>query len=300
VTAAAEADPDDRQDYDYLWGEGFRRQMRELDEVFAMMDAPDEHPVEPSPAPIASDIAPALPADPGSELAVAPLEAEPPPPAMARPDDLVELPAPPAMAPGLAEVLGDPGPKAIPSSPSAPSPAPPRPAPWPMASPPAAAQPKAGPDLHPGQAEWLATLPAEKRATFDGLSPGRKAMVLGRRPHGVCTDPMLLRMEEADLAPRQPVAIPKPILTIEDAVEAIVGGYRPATSALATLLAREFDDQKSWPFFDQVGGLLMENPSRADDFLDALRQARNPKAKNPGAILVTVLKRDHGWEFKRP
>ena len=69
---------------------------------------------------------------------------------------------------------------------------------------------------------------------------------------------------------------------------------------LAELLAREFDDRKSWPFFDQVGGLILANPGAAGDFLDALRQARNPKAKNPGAVLVAVLKRDYGWRFQTP
>jgi hypothetical protein len=149
--------------------------------------------------------------------------------------------------------------------------------------------------LTPGQARWLAALPADQRATFDGLSPGRRAMVLARRPHGELADPMLLRMEAADLTPRRPVAAPRPILTTEDAVHACAGGQRPATAMLAELLAREFDDRKSWPFFDRVGGLLLEDPSRAAGFLDALRQARSPKAQNPGAVLVTALKRDHGW-----
>lgn len=149
--------------------------------------------------------------------------------------------------------------------------------------------------MTPGLAAWVASLPPEKRSVYDGLSPGRKAMVHARRPHGVCADPMLLRMEEADLAPRRPVAAFKPVQTVEDAVEAIVAGSVPATKMLATLLAREFADQKSWPFFDRIGGLLLEYPASAAGFLDALRQARNPGAKNPGAVLVHALKRDHGW-----
>ncbi len=145
------------------------------------------------------------------------------------------------------------------------------------------------------QLEFLAGLTEAQRARFDELSPGKRREVIAPHAHRLCDDPAHRSETARALAPRRSAAAFKPVLTVEDAVEAIVAGSRPATAMLATLLAREFADQKSWPFFDQVGGLLLEYPASAAGFLDALRQARNPGAKNPGAVLVHALKRDHGW-----
>ncbi len=141
-------------------------------------------------------------------------------------------------------------------------------------------------------------LDADEQARFDALSPAKRAEHLDCHARGF--DKILAAHFRKQLAPPPAPVEVKLILTVEDAVEAIVGGYHPATRMLAEMLARELNDWGSRPFFDQIGGRLLEDPSGTVGFFDALRQARKSKADRPGAILVTALKRDHGWRFKTP
>jgi hypothetical protein len=142
-------------------------------------------------------------------------------------------------------------------------------------------------------ADALASLTPEQRARWERMGSGRKALVVELL---ASRDKLMAEEALRRLSPAPPP--PKPIETVPDAVEATAAGNPKAMMALTEMLCRRFDDRKSWHYFKQVSEQLFQNPGKpqlAADVLDAFRQASGPKARNGGAVFVTVLQRQHGW-----
>jgi hypothetical protein len=99
-------------------------------------------------------------------------------------------------------------------------------------------------------------------------------------------DPILRAEAERRLKPKAPPR-PAPATTAE-----LLSRLRedPANvAAAAELLAREFDDRKSWSGFHAVAKRAFEGEIPPEVLVHALARATDGKARNPGALFMTVV-----------
>jgi hypothetical protein len=93
--------------------------------------------------------------------------------------------------------------------------------------------------------------------------------------------------------------VPRPIFpaSTRELLERLPGAPEDWAAKAAETLVREFGtpkDRRLWRAFLRVTEEVRSGRFPADDLLDCYRQAKGPKAKNPGAVFNTAL-RNKGW-----
>lgn len=150
-------------------------------------------------------------------------------------------------------------------------------------------------DHTPGQCEFLASLPAERRASWAAASDGRRRQMLAA--HRGAFSSGVFKIQLAELAQIRPAApIEQPPADTMELARRLADKGTPAHwgHIFANDLARDFNDQSLWKqhLLTAVGIQCGEiNPEHV---VDALRQGKNPAAKKPGAVYWIALQRNTG------
>lgn len=146
--------------------------------------------------------------------------------------------------------------------------------------------------LAPAPARIPATPPASAPQASQGGSRLRSAI-----PREIMEswltgdDPALRREAERILRPKpKPPAPPPPQSAVELLARIREQPSFPAQAA--ELLARDLDDRKSWGGFHAMARRAWEGSIPAEALVEAYKQATGGKARNPGAVFMTVVKRE--------
>ena len=151
--------------------------------------------------------------------------------------------------------------------------------------------------LTEGQRIALASMTTAERAAFEGKSPGMRAQILGAFTHAF--EPTVFdRITRPMLVVPRFVAEAKPVdRSTPGLVRAVAGGDPRLVADLAEALCRDLGgagDRRRWGALHALAGQILRQEVGAEAVLDALRQAKGPKAENPGAVFTYALK-SHGW-----
>lgn len=104
-------------------------------------------------------------------------------------------------------------------------------------------------------------------------------------------DPILRREAERRLAPK-PAPKPAPATTAELLARIRESPCHPSMAAEA--LSQEFDDRKSWRGYHAVLTRAWEGEVEPAALVRAFERATDGKARNPGAVFMTVVGREKG------
>lgn len=148
-----------------------------------------------------------------------------------------------------------------------------------------------------GQRRALEAMTEAQRSAFERKSPGMRADIL--RPFERGFEPRIFeRMTRAQLVVPRFVAEARPVdRTTPGLVAAVAGGDPRLVIELAESLCRDLGgagDRRRWGALHALAEQLLRREVAAEVVLDALRQAKGPKAANPGAVFTHALKA-HGW-----
>ena len=101
-------------------------------------------------------------------------------------------------------------------------------------------------------------------------------------------DPILKAEAARRLKPKAP---PRPEPRTAEELLARIQENPAHVAAAAEVLARTFDDRKSWNGFHAVARRAFEGGIPAEALTDALRRATDPKARNGGALFMSIVNR---------
>lgn len=165
-----------------------------------------------------------------------------------------------------------------------------RPEPEPMPTPAPAEQP----DMTLGQSEFLASIPAERRANWAAASPGRRKQMLG--VHAAGFNAAIFQAQLVELASIRPVGpVEQPPINAAELVHRLSERGTPAEWAMtfAGALCRDFrtaKDQKFWGQYLGIGRGVQAGLIDPEHVCNALGQAVKLDIRNPAAKFWAALK----------
>ena len=155
----------------------------------------------------------------------------------------------------------------------------------------AAAAPAAA--LTPGQLGFLARLDADRRATFDALSPGKQSALLKPHGPGFLADIADFQIR-AELGTVRPIEDVPPIpATMSELLEQLPGKPRSWTPKAAEALAQDFGGKKDralWGEFARIAEAVRLGNLDPAPVVAAHRQAMAPGIERRGAKFWAALK----------
>lgn len=151
--------------------------------------------------------------------------------------------------------------------------------------------------LTAGQRAALGAMSDDQRRAFEAKSPGVRAQVLAPFAGGFDAAVFDRVTRSLLVVPRFVAQAQPPDRSTPGLLAAVAGGDPRLVGELAEALCRELGgagDRRRWGALFALAGQVLDREVTPEAVLDALRQAKGPKATNPGAVFTHALKA-HGW-----